>query len=1019
MSTYEPKQYWKGSRGPDVGDSVAAASGHDLSQWMEEPPGQVDRRNFLKAAGFTLAGAAAATGCSKPPIHYALPHLVQPENVVPGRAAHYASVCGACEAGCGTLVKTRDGRPIKMEGLPGHPTSSGGLCAVGQASLLGLYDSYRLQQPQAAGQATTWEALDSELKAHFEGLRSTGASVRFLTTTLVSPTTREAMGRFMATFTNARHITHDSLSCSAILDAHEKTHGLRVLPSYDFSKAQLIVAFDADFLGTWINPVGFTAGYRAGRVLDDATPHMSRHVQFESRMSLTGSNADTRYRVAPEDLGLILSHLAARVAHMAGSPLAISGLDKSPLSEIILNELAEQLWHAQGQSLVVCGSQDVQDQILCNFLNEQLNNYGKTLDVERPSYQKQGSDRDLAELIAEIRNGKVDALFIAGFNMAYELPRGAELIEAAKRKGLVIYFAERPDETTTLASYVCATPHFLESWSDSEPVHGLVSLRQPVIRPLRNTRSLLECLNIWSGRPSADLDAIRAFWEVSIHPRSTDGKSFVAFWDASLSNGFTTVGAPPMSPVAFDRAQVRVKKSTEPAPEGSYTLVVYPKVALGAGQHAFNPWLQELPDPITKVTWDNYACLSLATADQLGLLEGDVVRIENGEEGVALELPVFIQPGQHDGVVAVALGYGQVTSKRFSGTGPKWIQGKATVGEDGRIGKNVIPMLALENGALQTVRRGVKLVKTREHQELASTQTYHSLSVPEHLAPAGGLHRPIIQETTLAAYTANPSAGSFHPHLLDEDLYPEDHEYRGHHWGMAIDLSACTGCSACVIACQAENNVPVVGKDEVRRRREMHWIRIDRYYSGEGDDIDVAHQPMLCQQCDNASCENVCPVLATVHTEEGLNAQVYNRCVGTRYCANNCPYKVRRFNWFKYRHDDLLENMVLNPDVSVRSRGVMEKCSFCVQRLQEAKIEAKRNGATVTDAAVQPACQQSCPAQAIVLGDMNDPESKIAKLIASPRHYRVLEEINVRPSVGYLTLVRNRAHGEEGTTHHA
>jgi molybdopterin-containing oxidoreductase family iron-sulfur binding subunit len=443
--------------------------------------------------------------------------------------------------------------------------------------------------------------------------------------------------------------------------------------------------------------------------------------------------------------------------------------------------------------------------------------------------------------------------------------------------------------------------------------------------------------------------------------------------------------------------------------------------------HAYNPWLHELPDPISKVTWDNYACLSPAAAASLGVGDGDVVRLEAADgagQSRVLELPAFVQPGLHDRVVAVALGYGSLLSQRFANIGPPWLQARPTVGPDGLVGKNAAPMLTFLNGSLRFARDGVRLTKTDQQQPLASTQGYYQVAVPQHLALPGQESRPIIRETTLSVYRQGPAPGAGPPATdkpgksppaeAKEDLWPNDHPEGTTHWGMVIDLNACTGCSACVIACQAENNIPVVGKDEVRRQREMHWLRIDRYYTQRGGNVDVVHQPMLCQHCGDAPCEVVCPVLATVHSSDGLNEQVYNRCVGTRYCANNCPYKVRRFNWFDYAHDDLLQNLVLNPDVAVRSRGVMEKCTFCVQRIQEARIEATRLGQSQRDGDLQTACQQSCPARAIVFGNLNDPRSQVSQLRASRRSYQVLGELNIRPSVSYLTLVRNRpAEGED------
>jgi len=1008
MSSNGPDKYWM-----DPANAGPVEPGSDLTPWMEDAPGTVSRRSFLRAAGFTAAVAAA--GCSKAPVEKAMPLVTQAEGLVPGRARIYATSCGACEAGCGALVKSRDGRPIKLEGMPEHPLSRGGLCAVGQAALLGLYDSRRFAGPQREGNSVDWPEADQAILQKLDEIRTSGGAVRLLTGTVTSPTLRGAIERFLARFPDARHIAYDALSCSAILDAHAGTHGVRVMPRYRFDRSDVIVSFDADFLGTWVSPVEFAAGYREHRRVEENPEAVSYHVQIESRMSLTGMNADRRYRVSPDEgvavLGVLADLVSARLG--AGGAPPPAGFSIVPME--VLDDLASRLVASRGKSLIVCGSQDIAMQRLCNSLNEALGNYGATVEIAEPSYQKQGSDSDFVTLLDELKSGTVGALIVAGVNPVYELPEGQAFAAALDNVGLVVFCGERPNETSKHAGFICPDHHFLESWGDVEAVSGIVALRQPLIRPLFNTRSLLESLNAWAGTPTGAYDALQAHWREHIYTRTGGSEPFQAFWDQTLHDGWTMARRE-----SGEVAEFRGVDGSTPAPAPShedFTLILYPKVGLFDGRHAYNPWLQELPDPVSKVTWDNYACLSVAAARELGVKEGDVVRIEGEGMAEPLVLPAYIQPSQHDRVVAVALGYGQEMTARFANIGPHWIQSHPTVGKDGLVGKRVNGFLARDAGRVRYERTGVRISKTGETMALASTQTHHTITVPERLAPAGGLRRPIVQETTLDAYRADPHAGSHAQHLEYKPLYPDDHPKRGHHWAMAIDLTACTGCSACVIACQAENNIPVVGKDEVRRRREMHWLRIDRYYSGEGDEVDTIHQPMLCQHCDNAPCENVCPVLATVHTEEGLNTQVYNRCVGTRYCENNCPYKVRRFNWFRYRHDDPVENMVLNPDVTVRSRGIMEKCSFCVQRIQEAKFEAKRLGKPLADGAIQPACQQSCPMQAITFGDLNDPESRAAKLAQSPRHFRVLEEIGVRPSVGYLTLVRNRT-GEYEVEHH-
>jgi molybdopterin-containing oxidoreductase family iron-sulfur binding subunit len=1024
----------------------------------EPPEGAGDgpsRRDFLKAAGFTFAGALLG-GCQRAPVQEAIPLLAQPEGIVSAQACSYASTCGACSAGCGLLVKSLDGRPIKLEGNPDHPVSKGGLCAAGQASLLGLYDRFRLQHPLREGREAGWEEIDRDIRGRLDDLRRRGGAVRVLSGTVTSPTTRALVQRFLGSFADARHVVYDPLSCSAVLDAHARTHGVRVLPRYHLDRADVIVSFDADFLGTWLSPVEFTGGYRAGRLLPGNPPRSSNHVQVESRLSLTGSKADERVCLAPDEVGAVLTGLAVRLARQAGVPAPGAAADGLPPALAgLCDRLARRLGQARGRSLVLCGSQDVPTQVVCNFINHLLRNYGSALDVERPSLQRQGSDRDLEALLGELDAGKVAALFVLDSNPVYDLPDGEAVAQAVRRVPLVVCCGERLDETARLARYVCPPPHYLESWGDAEPVSGVIGLRQPTIPRLGDTRPVIESLDAWTGTAKQALpglgastaglmgsplgqgpvlaasglvpgaiakpayDLLREHWEAHIFPRQAKERSFQDFWDRAVHDGYAEVTPVQVRPKPFDPAAVQsVLQAPQPADKGR-ALVLYPKVGLPDGSHAYNPWLQELPDPISKVTWDNYACLSPAAAAQLGAGDGDVARLEVRDpdgRARALELPVLVQPGQHDGVVAVALGYGSVLSERFAGIGPPWLEARPTVGENGLVGQNAAALLAWEGGTLRSTRAGVELTRTAKKHPLASTQSRHTLSLPVHLAPPGQERRPIVQETTLAAL-ARPAAEGQPQADKPADLWPADHPYPERRWGMVIDLHACTGCSACVIACQAENNIPVVGKDEVRRQREMHWLRIDRYYSGDGAEVEVAHQPMLCQHCERAPCETVCPVLATVHSSEGLNEQVYNRCIGTRYCANNCPFKVRRFNWFEYTRGDNLQNLALNPDVTVRSRGVMEKCTFCVQRLEEAKSEARWRGEPLRDGEVQTACQQSCPARAIVFGDLNDPASRVAQLRNDPRHYRALAELNIGPAVGYLKVVRNRPGGEEGQRH--
>jgi len=977
------------------------------------PSGGMDRRAFLAATGFS---ALLASGCSETPVVEAIPLDQRPMGYNEGRSRWYATVCGGCEAGCGALVASRDGRPIKLEGLPDHPLSRGGLCAVGQASLLGLCDDQRFAGPAVRKGPVSWDDLDKAIIDGLKAAKDGKGKVRLLTGTVTSLPAKAAIDGFLAAFPDSKRVAYDGLSRAAILDAHEATHGARALPHYLFDKAEVVVAFDADFLGTWISPVEFAAARQELRRIDDPARPYSLHVQFEPILSLTGGRADRRFRVPPEAIGPLLASLADRVERRLGE-----GGEGEPPAEIgsvagaDLDALAARLVNAQGKSLVLCGSQSLEDQLTCNRLNQALGNYGTTIDLDRRSLQCEGDDRATEELLEELERGEVGALIIAGVNPVYDLPEGARLAEAMGNAPLVVYCGERPNETSKHASHVAPSLNELESWDVLEPVGGLLATRQPLIRPLRDARSLRASLDRWSGQPEIDdIDAAKAELRKRAAPDDASDKDFQTVWDQTISKGWVSV-EPSGKPVGEYKAPEDAAAPAA-ATAGEWSLVLYPTVSLRDGRQAYNPWLQELPDPISKICWDNYACLSATSAKKLGVVEGNVVRIECEGGAGPLELPVHVQQGQSDGVVAVALGYGRDASARFARVGPQWFQAEPSVGPNGLVGQNVAPLARRVDGRRVLHRSISRITYAGRSATLATTQPYGKSTLPEPLDVLDGKPRPMIQATTLAEYREAPESVVPEPHPI-LPIYPEDHPNEETRWAMVVDLNACTGCSACVVACQVENNTPVVGKDEISRQRDMYWLRIDRYHSGDGDDADMAHQPMLCQHCGNAPCENVCPVLATVHTEDGLNAQVYNRCVGTRYCANNCPYKVRRFNWFEYPHDNPSANLALNPDVTVRSRGVMEKCTFCVQRIQEGRLESWRNGGPPADGVIQTACQQSCPTRAITFGNLLDPESEVAKRSQSPRRYRALEELGVDPSVFYLALARNRA-PEHGENHH-
>ena len=961
------------------------AGGKPIDLSTKSPIAGISRRTFLQVLGYSSI-ALTLSGC-RAPQQKIVPYLRQPVEFTPGVASWFASVCGGCSRACGTLVKVRDGRPIKLEGNPDHPLSQGGLCALAHGMVFGLYDPDRLRQPLIASKAATWDQVDQHVLEKLETIKKSGGKIRFLTGPLTSPTSRETIGRFLSQFNDAKHITYQAVSNDAIRQAHFRSHGVAGIPQYRFANARLVVSFGADFLGTWIAPVEFTRGYASARNLQNGQREMLRHIQFESRMSLTGSNADQRFKVSPAEEHAALLYLAKLVTGATNSSAAgelFAGLDATRVSapvRIAVEQTARELADAKGNALVLSGANDTDTQVIVNFINHTLGNYGRTIDLNAVSASDQSSDAEIVELVQQMNAGEISALIISGVNPAYDYFDSHSFTIGLEKVPLKISLNSSLDETSSLTDFVCPQPHFLEGWDDTQPVRGTFSINQPTIAPLFQTRPYQETLMRWSGDARSFYEVLRQSWREKLFSQQKQYASFDEFWDQALQKGVFTVDLPPVAFAPFNTAglaetiaRLLSVRNTANKP----LLALYEKVSLRDGRFANNPWLQELPDPITKITWDNYACVSPSYATSAELEEGRVVRLSNG--GVSIELPVHIQPGQHTDVIAVALGYGRKNGGRAGSN----------------VGANAYPFVNFTDGVFQYSQAPVSIEKTAKVIEFAQTQIKDSQE-----------DRNLVRELTFAEYTSGKGE--------EKEEYGSlwsMHDYPEHKWGIAVDLSACVGCNACVLSCQGENNVPVVGRDEVRRQREMHWLRIDRYFGGDRENPRVNYQPVMCAQCDNASCESVCPVLATVHSSEGLNMQVYNRCVGTRYCENNCPYKVRRFNWFNYPHEDAIANLALNPDVTVRTRGVMEKCSFCVQRIEEVKIKARNEGRDINDNEIQPACQQSCPANAIIFGDLTNLKSRVAQLKKSGRNYTLLEELNLRPALSYLAKVRN----EEGVS---
>ena len=679
MSHETSKTYWKSPAERDglVPDAAPNPHGRD--------PSGLSRRQFLEAAGFTLS-VATLGGCGRALPETALPFAEQPEGVVPGRTLTYASTCAGCPAACGLLVGVRDGRPLKMEGMPEHPLSHGGLCAIGQALPLGLYDSRRLRRPQRDGKPakgkSPWNQVDQAIKKQLDEIASSGGAVRFVTPTVTSPTLKASIDEFLSPFSDARHVTSDAVSSSAILDAHKQTHGARILPHYKLDAAQVIVSFGADFLGTWISPVEFTAAWQTRRAPSAEHPEMSRHIQFESRMSLSGANADERHRLASDEYAIVLSHLLVQLDELAGESPAHEDLADSPIAAAELAKLAQTLWSARGESVVLCDSQDVATQVLVNAINHRLGNYGKTLDIDRPSRQRQGNDAEVLAFVDELKAGKIAALLVAGTDLTHNLPDRAALAKAIGEVPLVVSLADHMDDFSSLADFVCPDLHSLESWLDAEPVRGLFSLSQPTIAPIIDTslkttttsRSILESLARWSGRNESAYEIVRATWKNQIMPRF-EATEFPAFWDQALHDGFAEATSETSAPVTEFQSDA-VKLASRKPSATDLTLTLYSKVGLTDSRHAHNPWLQELPDPTTKVTWDNYVCVPVAVATELGVADGDVVRVETSDGQTRIELPALVQPGQHDRVLAIALAYGVKGTDRFANIGPEWLESR-------------------------------------------------------------------------------------------------------------------------------------------------------------------------------------------------------------------------------------------------------------------------------------------------------------------------------------------------------
>jgi molybdopterin-containing oxidoreductase family iron-sulfur binding subunit len=959
---------------------------------------QTSRRDFLKFLGFSTAAATLAA-CEQPIIE-SVPYVVKPDSLTPGVPSFYATAYTDGQDYASVLVKTREGRPIKVE--PGDAGRfNRGTNARAQASVLSLYDSARLRGPILNGKDSDWATVEASLKKAADAALAQGTQFVLLTSSVFSPSLQAAIERLRQSYANFQHVEFDAISQSNTLDVWEALTGVRALPTVDLTAAKLVLSFGSDFLS------GATAQQLSSDYAARRKPggDMLRHVEFESNLSLTGSNADKRVKIKPSE---VAGSLAFLVNELGGSAAKVALRDD--LSKA-LKSVAGELKAANGKSVVLVGGDDANAAKLAAALNALTGAFGTTLRTDKPVYIRRGNEARVANLVADLNAKRVGALLVAGTNPVYFRPDFEKAIKGAK---FSMSLTDRMDETAVLCSAAAPMPHYLEAWADYRPVAGEYTVAQPTIKNLFNSKSVLEVLGGLSGDARSAKDQVAAL-----------ATSFGLNWNQTVHDGGAAVITGVVSGAAAGAAAALAASAKVAKPVAGMELAMYEN-AVGAGYQANNPWLHELPDPVTRLTWDNY--LTIAAADALALgfenetnsdgsLDGSYATVKVGKR-VLENVPVFIQPGQTAGTVGLAYGYGRTSAGK--------------VADD--MGVNAYA-LGVTTGAA-----AVEIAKADGMHEFATVQLGNTM-----------MGRRIVNEVTLADFIADPNGSSWNEkptfHTIDGHKTSEeanlwanhDHETM-HMWNMSIDLNSCTGCGACVVACHIENNVPVVGKQEIRNLRDMHWLRIDRYYSSDmskeraaeeniggiemyakmeepSESPAVVFQPVMCQHCNHAPCETVCPVGATVHSREGLNHMAYNRCIGTRYCANNCPYKVRRFNWFNYMANEQFADvnpsqddygrMVLNPDVTVRSRGVMEKCTMCIQRVQYAKLEAKKAGQPLADGTFTVACAEACDSGAITFGDVNNAKSAVRAAKADARAYHLLEEVGTQPSVFYLTKVRN------------
>ncbi len=979
LETQRGPQYWRSLEEIAETPEFEEMLHREFPRFAAEWPEGVSRRGFLHLAAASL-GLAGLTACTRQPIEKIVPYVKQPEQLLPGRALYFATAMPLYGLAEPLLAESHEGRPTKVEGNPEHPASGGASIALAQASILGLYDPDRSQAVQHFGRVASFAEASKTLAAALaKAAQNEGAGLRLLTAPTSSPTEAMLVESIRSSYPKAQWHRWDPLAGDNARAGSAAAFGRPVAMRFDLAKADVIASFDADFLTAGPGAVRYAREFAQRRRPTPELPEMNRLYVAEVTPSPTGTVADHRLAVRPSRLPHLVAALAAELGVAGASRPA--GLDEASARWVAA--LARDLAAHRGRALVIAGETlPAAAHAVVAAINAALGAPGATLIATDPiEVEPVDALASLRALADDLRAGKVELLILSGVNPVYDAPADVDFAAAMNREGVLrfhhgLYF----DETAELCQWHLPAAHFLESFGDGRAFDGTVTLQQSLIEPLYAGKSTLELLALVAGRgdAAAGHDLVRERWQ----ELSDD-----AFRQA-LHDGFVAGSAPaPLAVTAGDVAAAAAELAAMPAGDG-FEIALRADSSLLDGRFANNGWLQELPKPVTKLTWDNALHLSPRTAEKLGVGNEQVVAIEAG--GRNLAVPAWILPGQPDDVAVLHLGYGRRRAGRVG---------------DG-IGVDAYP---LQHSDARWLVTGAVLKATSDTKPLACTQGHYSIATWLADETEEATRRNLVRATTLEEFRKNPGAANEVEHLDTSASFAPGYSYDGYAWGMTIDLGSCTGCNACAVACQSENNIPVVGSDQVRRGREMNWMRIDRYFKGNLDDPEeIVSQPILCMQCEQAPCETVCPVAATTHSTEGLNDMVYNRCVGTRYCSNNCPYKVRRFNFLLYQDWETPQlKMARNPDVTVRSRGVMEKCTYCVQRINHARIASEREGRKVRDGEIVTACQQACPSDAIVFGDINDPGSRVAKLKKSPLNYALLEELGTRPRTSYLAMVRN------------